>query len=113
LDRIEEEKKRNDKINQAKLKDKEAFELKQSELKGLTEGKAAEKARKEKDLRVKIVTDLILFDKKHVDHAYKKEEALLQKKEIAAISSIKAANGYQRKFEEQTKKEEDTLNAVV
>jgi hypothetical protein len=71
-----------------KLKEKEAFENKQAELKGLKDSKEAEKARKEKELRIKIVTDLILIDKVLTEKTLNKEAALLQKKEIAAISSI-------------------------
>lgn len=41
-----------------------AFEIKQAELKGLKESKEAEKAKKEKEIQQKIVTDLILQDKK-------------------------------------------------
>ena len=48
-------------------------------MKGLKDSKAAEKARKEKEVRTKIVSDLILYDQKHEEKVTKRQEALLQK----------------------------------
>lgn len=74
----EEEKQKAAEEKVRKEKEKEIFEQRQTELKGAADSKAATAARKEKEVQIKIVADLLLHDQKIQEKSNRKAEALNQ-----------------------------------
>ena len=96
-----------------KLKREQEFEKKQAELKGLAESKAAAAAAKEKETQIKVVSDLIMHDKKLKEKLQNKEMALKQKIDIANQVSKVAEEKCILMKEGQKRKEDEKLNEYI
>lgn len=73
---LEEKRQKSADAKERKAKLEQDFERKQAELKGLAESKAAAQAAKEKETQIKVVSDLIMHEKKIKEKMINKEMAL-------------------------------------